>query len=145
VIRAFLAGRSMTMRPTEALRSFLRRKSRTSRSSFNIRANAGRWRTSANSSYARQGDESRWDDLLTMDHLFLLGFGITDRHEDVTGLLANACAAALGPGGKTAQRCRLSTWMPVTRSSSMSAPSLCSALAIADSSAFLMIRPPSSA
>src|SRR4029450_1550138 len=32
-----------------------------------------------------------------------------------------------------------STWMPVTRSSAMAAPSLCSALAIADSSAFLMI------
>ena len=40
-MRAFFAGRSMTMRPTEALRSFLRRYSRTFRSSPSILGNAG--------------------------------------------------------------------------------------------------------
>jgi hypothetical protein len=59
--------------------------------------------------------------------------------EDMAGRLADSIAAALGAGMKRLSVVPCSTMMVLTCSSSMSAPSLCSALAMADSSTFLMI------
>src|SRR2546428_13586428 len=67
---------------------------------------------------------------------------VADRHEDMAGSLGDAVAAALGARLEALERHGRSTKIRFTLSSSTSAPSLCSALAIADSSTFLMMCAP---
>jgi alcohol dehydrogenase class IV len=60
----------------------------------------------------------------------------------MAGRLADAIATTLGTSGETLQRRTLLDVDRLDAQASISAPSLCSALAIADSTTFLMIFAP---
>src|SRR4029453_5861913 len=97
-MRAFLAGRSITMRPTEAVRSFLRRNSRTSRSSRSMREKAGPVANQREPQLRETGRRKPVGWIFwPMGYLFL-GFAdrlFPDRDEKVDRLFADTVAAAL--------------------------------------------------
>src|SRR4029453_16630638 len=109
-MRAFLAGRSITMRPTDALRSFLRRNSRTSRSSRSMREKAGPVGNQRELQLRGTGRRKPVGWIFwPMGYLFL-GFAdrlVADRDENVARLLADTCAAARRARRQPAQRGRL--------------------------------------
>src|SRR5882757_9610131 len=102
VMRAFLAGRSIRIRPTEALRSLRRRYSRTCRSSPSIRGNS---RPLANQRefQSRETESRKPVGLIFWPMMFLLALAVADRDVDVAALLADPRTAPLGAGRKAAQ------------------------------------------
>ena len=128
--RAFLAGRSMRMRDAGAFRRVLR-KSRTFRV---FGQHAGEVLFDAYRARPVAGDRRT----KTRPDEFSVPWSssppVADGDEDVAGRLADAVAAAPGARGETLQRGSLLDVDRVTFSSSMSAPSLCSAFAMALSS-----------
>src|SRR5258706_10923796 len=103
VMRAFLAGRSIRIRPTEALRSLRRRYSRTCRSSPSIRENS---RPLANQRefQLRETESRKPVGLIFWPMIVLLALAVADRDIDVAALLADPRTPSLGARRKAAQR-----------------------------------------
>src|SRR6266853_3761976 len=102
-MRAFLAGRSIRIRPTEAVRSLRRRYSRTCRSSPSMRLNS---RPLANQRefQLRETESRKPVGLIFWPMSVLLVFTVADRHEDVAALLADPRPPPFGTGREAAQR-----------------------------------------
>src|SRR5512139_1872099 len=102
VMRAFLAGRSMSTRDTAAFFSFVFRYSRTCRSSASI------WLKLRPLAYQRDAQARVTGRRKPVGWIFcpmvFLQPSVADGHEDVTGGLADAVAAALGPRREALQR-----------------------------------------
>src|SRR5690606_27333450 len=132
-MRAFLAGRSITTRPTEALLSFFLRYSRTRISSASMPPNA------LSSAYQR---ELQLRFTARRNPIGCTFCPIVTPYAPTLTTMWQVCFSIRLPRPFARAEKRfidwpLSTWIVVTLSSSISAPSLCSALAIADSRAFL--------
>src|SRR6267143_256045 len=102
-MRAFLAGRSIRIRPTDALRSLRRRNSRTCRSSPSIR---GKSRPLAyqREFQLRETDSRKPVGLIFCPMRHLLVLAVADCDINVAALLADPRAAPLGTGREAAQR-----------------------------------------